>query len=388
MPHNRGTRHKPRYVGVVSYKGHTKWVGTCSSLATYKHAEFERLSELRREVDLEEGRRVPTVIEFAGAVIHEDGRVTMTWPDGQRAHKETGRRLCTVKRMRDGLRAFVREFGDRPIDSFTREEALTWVLPRGRHVQQSVRQFFNHALDRELIARNVFTRLGATRRVRRIDRPDFQIITDAQYETLRRCARASRTDSYGLILEGAILAIGEAALRPGEIFALHPSDIDYAAGVIHVRRQLDMASGIVGWPKDDEPRDIVMSPTLKSHLEFMPRLSREILFPTPHGEYMRRSSWSAHWHSVRAAAQMPGQSFYDLRHRAIQWMIDPVDDGGLGLDIQTVAHMTGHSDGGYLICNAYTKLAQHRAQARAKRAMDAYHQNPSSSRPKLAVVNR
>jgi hypothetical protein len=27
MPHNRGTRHKPKYVGLASYKGRTKWVG-------------------------------------------------------------------------------------------------------------------------------------------------------------------------------------------------------------------------------------------------------------------------------------------------------------------------------------------------------------------------
>jgi hypothetical protein len=86
---------------------------------------------------------------------------------------------------------------------------------------------------------------------------------------------------------------------------------------------------------------------------------------------------------------MPGQDFYDLRHRAIQWMIDPTDDGGLGLDIQTVAQMTGHSDGGYLISNTYTKLAQHRARARAHRAMGAYHQRlqtPSKCRPKLTLV--
>ncbi|HEV3322724.1 MAG TPA: hypothetical protein VG147_11135 [Solirubrobacteraceae bacterium] len=47
MPHNRGTRRKPRYVGLVSYKGHTKWVGTYPSIATYKQAEHERLIELR-----------------------------------------------------------------------------------------------------------------------------------------------------------------------------------------------------------------------------------------------------------------------------------------------------------------------------------------------------
>jgi hypothetical protein len=74
---------------------------------------------------------------------------------------------------------------------------------------------------------------------------------------------------------------------------------------------------------------------------------------------MRRSTWSAHWHSVRAAAQMPGLEFYELRHRALQWMIDPPHDGGLGLDIQTAAHIAGHHDGGYLVCSTYSKLAEH-----------------------------
>jgi hypothetical protein len=46
---------------------------------------------------------------------------------------------------------------------------------------------------------------------------------------------------------------------------------------------------------------------------------------------------------------MPDQDFYELKHRAIQWMVDPVSDGSLGLDPATVAEMVGHDDGGYLI---------------------------------------
>lgn len=44
----------------------------------------------------------------------------------------------------------------------------------------------------------------------------------------------------------------------------------------------------------------------------------------------------------------------ELRHRALQWMIDPPHDGGLGLDIQTAAHIAGHHDGGYLVCSTYS----------------------------------
>lgn len=42
--------------------------------------------------------------------------------------------------------------------------------------------------------------------------------------------------------------------------------------------------------------------------------------------------WSSWWKAICAVAGMPGQEFYDLKHRAIQWMVDPVDEGGLGLD--------------------------------------------------------
>jgi hypothetical protein len=59
---------------------------------------------------------------------------------------------------------------------------------------------------------------------------------------------------------------------------------------------------------------------------------------------------------------------------ASQWMVDPVEDGGLGLDPATAAEMVGHDDGGYLIATVYTKLGQRRAIARAQRAMDVFRQ--------------
>jgi site-specific recombinase XerD len=372
MPHNRGTRHKPRYVGLVSYEGRTKWVGTHPSVAAYRTAERQLLAELRTEVENAGRRQVPTVLEFAGAVIHPDDRITMTWPDGQRALKETGRRTSSVKRMREALRPFIRDFGERRLDSFGRDEALTWALARGRNVQQSIRQFFNHATDRELIVGNPFARIGASKRTRRIDRPDFELVSTEQYRRLCQCARASRTDDYGLIIEGAILAIGEAAIRPGEIFALHHADLDYAENVINIRRQRDPSTSAIVWPKDDDRRWVIMSPALREHLQAMPRYSDTIVFPAIRGGYMTQSNWTHYWHAVRASAGMPSQEFYELKHRAIQWMIDPVDDGGVGLDFQTVATMVGHDDGGYLIATVYTKLTQQRAQARALRAIDAY----------------
>lgn len=127
MPQNRGTRHNPKWVGKVEYKERQKWVGTYASREDYLEAERRCLEELRAEVDNPPDRRLttPTVLEFAGAMIHENGRITMTWPDGESCQKATGRRDSSVRRLRDGLRPFIREFHDRPIDSFSRDEAVT-----------------------------------------------------------------------------------------------------------------------------------------------------------------------------------------------------------------------------------------------------------------------
>jgi integrase len=398
MPLNRGSRNKPKYCGHVKYRGRKKWVGTHDNLEDFKLAKARCLEELREEVDNPTGARrtAPTVAEFAGATFHENGRITTTWPDGEATQKATGRRDSSVRRLRDGLRPFLREFHDRPIDSFSRDEAVTWTRPKGANVQQAVRQFFNHALDRDLIERNHFTRLGASKRKRRVDRPDFEIITDEQYERLRRAARESRPDEYGLVLEGATLAVGESAMRPGEVFALHRPDLHIAENLIHVKRQIDLDTGKLTWPKDDDGRWVVMSPAYREHLERMPRMGRvvdanygEIVYPAPRGGYMRRSTWHTLWNAVRAGAGMPAQEFYELKHRAIQWMVDPIEDGGLGLDPATAAEMVGHDDGGYLIATVYTKLGQRRAIARTQRAMDAYQQRRDAADaepPRLQVV--
>jgi integrase len=171
------------------------------------------------------------------------------------------------------------------------------------------------------------------------------MLSDEQYNRLLTCARESRADDYGLVIEGATLAIGEAAMRPGEVFGLHRPDIHWKQNMIHVRWQADLDRGKVTWPKDDDGRWVPMSPRLRAQ-------------------------------------------FYELKHRAIQWMVDPIEDGGLGLDPAMVAEIVGHDDGGYLIATVYTKLGRGRALARAQRAMEDYEQRitPPKTPRRLHVV--
>jgi hypothetical protein len=83
-----------------------------------------------------------------------------------------------------------------------------------------------------------------------------------------------------------------------------------------------------------------------------------------------------------------GPGVLELKHRAIQWMVDPIEDGGLGLDPATVAEIVGHDDGGYLIATVYTKLGRRRALERAQRAMKEYErrQAPPETPRRLHVV--
>jgi hypothetical protein len=119
------------------------------------------------------------------------------------------------------------------------------------------------------------------------------------------------------------------------------------------------------------------------------QFDRTILFPAVRGGYLSLPNWYVHWNAVRIAAGMPNLEFYELKHRALQWMIDPIEDGGLGLDSATAAEMAGHDDGGWLIANVYTKLAEHRARERAKRAMREYaERHPDVYKPPSAPARR
>lgn len=91
---------------------------------------------------------------------------------------------------------------------------------------------------------------------------------------------------------------------------------------------------------------------------------------------MKLSNWHSHWHSIRTLAGRPDFRFYDLKHRAITWMITPRESGGLGMDPATVALVVGHQDAGLTIAKHYLKLDELAAVARAHRAMQEHERGP------------
>jgi hypothetical protein len=137
-PSRRGKKHD-KFAVKIKINGESKWVGTYDTYAEAQKEEAKALLSTPRRKG-----RMPTVGEFAGAEFRDNGTIRMVWPDGERCQKDTGRRASSVRRLRDGLRPFLREFKDRRMDSFGRDEAITWTLPKNANIQQAVRQFFNH----------------------------------------------------------------------------------------------------------------------------------------------------------------------------------------------------------------------------------------------------
>lgn len=135
-----------------------------------------------------------------------------------------------------------------------------------------------------------------------LDARDGLIVSDKRYALLRKCARASRADGYGLVIEGLILAVGETAMQFSEASALHQEEVEFAQGGIDVRFQYDMKQRRQVASK--KPRWVPLSFALQEHLEGMSG-SGPIVFPAIRGDYRTPSNFYSHWDAVRVAAGTP-----------------------------------------------------------------------------------
>ncbi|MCD9880430.1 hypothetical protein [Streptomyces guryensis] len=86
-----------------------------------------------------------------------------------------------------------------------------------------------------------------------------------------------------------VLGLG-CGLRQREVFGLSPEDIDYARGVLHVRRQGQAIKGRLYFalPKGKKTRTVDMPPSvaeeLKRHVESFPRVEVELPWGKPAGQ--------------------------------------------------------------------------------------------------------
>ncbi|MFI6693713.1 tyrosine-type recombinase/integrase [Streptomyces sp. NPDC050433] len=163
-------------------------------------------------------------------------------------------------------------------------------------------------------------------------------------------------------------------LRQGEVFGLSPEDIDYARGVLHVRRQVQAIRGRLYFalPKGKKTRTVDMPSSvaeeLKRHVEAFPPVEVELPWGKPEGRGRKFSlllttrfgnavavnTWNTYtWKPALAEADIippraegakpwqwaaaPKDGFHVLRHTYASMMLEA------GESVVTLARWLGHS---------------------------------------------
>lgn len=136
-------------------------------------------------------------------------------------------------------------------------------------------------------------------------------------------------------------------LRRGELLGLKWEDIDLAAGIIRVHRQIARINGeIVEAPlkTKNSYRVVSISPQAIEVLQEQKRKTKEeYVFPSPNGGPISPDSVNNMLKRVLERAGIPKVRFHDLRHTFATLALQN------GVDIKTVSGMLGHFSAGFTL---------------------------------------
>jgi len=160
-----------------------------------------------------------------------------------------------------------------------------------------------------------------------------------------------RTTRYALLYH-LLLALG---LRRGETLGLSWEDVDWEAGSIHVRRQVQQINGKVivsAYTKTDAGRRTLPVPhtlleRLRAHwqnqqeeraLMGAPWNERDLIFPTETGAPVSPSNLLRHYRLLLRCAGLPSVRLHDLRHTCATLLGERIGD-------RVIAAILGHTPG-------------------------------------------
>jgi integrase len=253
---------------------------------------------------------------------------------------------------------FARDFAGVLLVDVDRVQARAWAL-QNRSRWKAVRAMYSDAVRDGLATSNPFTdlRLQSNTRGRR----DLVAPTEEDVDRLAEAACEVWGD-YGLrVYSNLILTAVYTGCRPGELYALRWSDIDWQAATVTIERQYNQRVGRITTTKNGLPRTIALLPPAHRALNAVPRQSDEVFF-TPQGKRFTGRVQAYYWHPVRAAFGRPDLDFYGLRH-SFGTML-----ALRGVSAPDIARAMGHQDGGVLALRTYIHATEDGARARVAAA--------------------
>lgn len=266
-------------------------------------------------------------------------------------------------------------FGNTPLNRLTIEHGRKYLSDDSRSpslhekTMTKCRQILNDAVTEGLIASNPF----ATLKLPKAQVKEAQILTLSELEAV-----IELIDPHFKTLVGLT---GYTGIREGELFGLHPNNVDLDKGVIHVVEQL-YPNGVRGEPKTKASKRKVTIPNfLIGDLEeqLYLRSSEEFVFTSKKGSYIQRNNFLKRYWKPAINQIREGFRFHDLRHTSVSLAID------MGANLKAVSVRAGHSSVkttldvyGHLMPSADADLAD---------TLDKYRSEKLEEGPKLIALD-
>jgi integrase len=127
---------------------------------------------------------------------------------------------------------------------------------------------------------------------------------------------------------------GFTGMRPGEMFALEWSDVEFEAMRIDVRRRL--YRGKLDLPKSNKVRRIALTPPARDALLTLPSARDGLVFRSKRGLRLSQPTLSGYWGKVTARANLEFDFYLATKHHVVHYL-----HASLGLPPWVIAEQMG-----------------------------------------------
>lgn len=235
------------------------------------------------------------------------------WPE---SHPE-GRVASTLESYKYGVKPFVEEFGPVKLRKLRRSKCKEWARGRKRWMISPANAMLHDMWDDELIPANP---LAGIKLPKEPGRDNYPILSTDEIWMLVDIAR-NELGQVGDQIAGIIITSAFVGTRISETLALGSSVIDYSAGALDVRRQVD-GRGLFKPPKGGKTRLIALPPYLKQAWEIVGvDPLADPFFKPKRAPIFLYNNFNRYFRDVAMASGVKGLNVHELRRHCCQWLL-------------------------------------------------------------------